>query len=548
MGLIVLTIGLAGWLGYQALTAAASHRRVAEAVLHDYAGIAAAEFARVSRTNLHDVLDETFSPVARRLRGRGTPPAEVVRWELDDAMRHQRCRCPGFRDPAAVFRFELPSGEAEFDPDTLGLPVRGAILRTATSVSERPGQSRRGIALVPSPDPASPPLALGYMLVDDVEGSPESIYGFVVEVEALGELFQLWYEGQTLLPPPIAGGQPNDSLLFVTVSEPGGHPLFTSPVAFSTGPTAGAPLGSYLPDVEVRASLRPEAAAQLVIGGLPGSKLPFLLTLLLLTVGVGVAAAVQLRREQQFQRIRADFVSGVSHELRTPLAQIRMFAELQEAGRLVTEEDRARATSIIHRESRRLTHLVENILQFSRLRRSDQSGLPVERMDLAEALTDGMEAMRPLFIQRGDRLTVERESGLEVVTNRHAITRILVNLLDNAFKYGPAGQSVVVSVSRSGDSARLTVSDQGPGVPAEDRERIWQPYRRLDRDAGSATPGTGIGLAVVRGLASGLGARTWVETVPGGGARFIVEFALASPTDGDTAETVLTSDLQWQPS
>jgi signal transduction histidine kinase len=285
----------------------------------------------------------------------------------------------------------------------------------------------------------------------------------------------------------------------------------------------------------IQAAIRPDAAAQLIIGGLPNSRLPLLAVLLLLTLGVGFAAVIQLRREQEFQRLREDFVSGVSHELRTPLAQIRMFAELQEAGKLRAPEDQRRAIAVINRESRRLTHLVENILQFSRLRRTPEQRMPKEELDLAEALADGLDAVTSLLQDRGMTLQVASHPGLNVVANRDALTRIVVNLLDNAVKYGPPGQTISVTVDRLNGSARLSVSDEGPGVPQADRTAIWKPYRRLERDMKAQLPGTGIGLSVVSELAAHHDGRAWVDDVPGGGARFVVELPLAATGNGKHA-------------
>jgi signal transduction histidine kinase len=124
---------------------------------------------------------------------------------------------------------------------------------------------------------------------------------------------------------------------------------------------------------------------------------------------------------------------------------------------------------------------------------------------------------------------------LVVNVDRDALRRILLNLLDNAVKYGPAEQRVMVTASRLDSVLRIEVCDRGPGIPPEDAERIWEPYERLERDASSAVGGSGIGLAVVRDLAELHGGRTWVEENPGGGARFVVELGLASPPSSDPA-------------
>jgi signal transduction histidine kinase len=522
------TLVLAGWLGYQAFDAAVSHRRTAEAVLSDYALISATEMARIANRRIDDILDEVFRPVSdRRFRRLGDVPPERFRYSLAEAMDEHRCDCPGFRDPVAVFLLEHASQELEIIPDTLPAALADR-LRSLVQSLEPAGRESEGLIVLPPAAESDVPLVLGFAVPDDPDGADAATYGFLVHPAALGDLFAEWYAEERLLPRPIAPDQPNDSVLHVTVTAPDGIPIFASPLTLPPETTASASVGSEYGDLVVRAAVRPEAASQLIIGGLPRSRLPLLTMLLLLTLGVGVAAVVQLRREQGFQRLRDDFVSGVSHELRTPLAQIRMFAELQEAGKLVSEEDRARATSVIHRESIRLTHLVENILQFSRLRHAPEQRLPKERLELAEGMAEGIDAVTPLLEDRAMRLDLVAEPDLPVLANREALTRIIVNLLDNAVKYGPKGQEVEVRLSRTNGSARLSVADQGPGIPPGDWPRVWNPYYRLDRDVKAHIPGTGMGLSVVARLAEFHGGRVWVEEADGGGARFVVEIPLAT--------------------
>jgi signal transduction histidine kinase len=521
-------------------------------VLRDYALISATELADYANDNFEDVLEEIFDnvsddlediteayeerdePTARRRRPAELPPAELpaaenVRREIAQAMREEGCsdECRGFRNTLAVFRLNQATLEAQFVPDTLSETTRQAIVDLARGWSVELDDSEVGLL---TPDPAGllpPSMAVGYMVWGGSSVLPPAVYGLVAPTTALGELFQEWYEDRELIPEPMNAGQPNDSLLYLTVRTPDGSVIFASSIQYPGELSATQSLDPELGSLVVQAAIRPDAAAQLIIGGLPQSRLPLLAVLLLLTLGVGFAALIQLRREQNFQKVREDFVSGVSHELRTPLAQIRMFAELQEAGKLRSEDDRRRAVAVINRESRRLTHLVENILQFSKLRRTPEQRMPKERIDFAEALEDGLDAVTPLLEDRGMRLQVNAPAGLDVVANRDAITRIVVNLLDNAVKYGREGQTVKVQVERVNGSARLSVSDQGPGVPEAERGGIWKPYRRLERDVKAQLPGTGIGLSVVSELASHHDGRAWVDDADGGGARFVVELPLA---------------------
>src|SRR6185503_21283979 len=125
-----------------------------------------------------------------------------------------------------------------------------------------------------------------------------------------------------------------------------------------------------------------------------------------------------------------------------------------------------------------------------------------------------------------------------------ALRQVLLNLLDNAAKYGPAGQTITVGSEIAGEHARIWVEDEGPGIPNEDRHRVWEPYVRLNREAESATGGSGIGLSVVRELVTLHGGRTRAESAPGGGARVVIELPLTQPDSGVPPKELPESKVQ----
>ena len=144
-------------------------------------------------------------------------------------------------------------------------------------------------------------------------------------------------------------------------------------------------------------------------------------------------------------------------------------------------------------------------------------------------------------------MTIRPSLGINgiVSVDRNALRQILLNLLDNAAKYGPSSQTITVGSQIVGDRARIWVEDEGPGIPREDRVRVWEPYVRLNRDAESSTGGSGIGLSVVRELVVLHGGRTRAESAPGGGARVVVELPLVQPESPES--TPLSTDQSQPP-
>ena len=525
---LLVTLGLSLWLGFQAVGAARSHRAATEGVLGDYAEIALREYSREVEGRLEDFLDDVFRNVPRWVRATQTLPGpEDVQRRLGSALRSADCRCPALRAQAAFLAVDLRTGVVESIPTSIPLSVRDRAVEVVHDTWMANPSDRIAVASAnPGEVLDSASVLFFNASLDETgeEGRGRAIYIILVEAGVAGELLQAWYRDDPLLPEAVAGSQPNDSILHMAVRLPNGHPLFMSPVIdpemVLTRETLPAEYGSLV----VESAVRPDAASTLVIGGLPRARLPLLLALMLMTVGVGFAAFLQIRRDQELARLRDDFISGVSHEFRTPLTQIRMFTELLADKKLRTEEERDRSTEVINREARRLTHLVENILHFSRIGRAPASPGATETVVVQEAVFDLLEAFSPLTVAKG--ATVETRvdpPDLTISASRGGLHRILANLLDNALKYGPEGQTVRLEALHLGDTIRISVEDEGPGIPPRERSKIWDPYHRLDRDVEGQVRGSGIGLAVVAELAQTAGGSASVEGVRGGGARFVIE-------------------------
>jgi signal transduction histidine kinase len=536
--LLLCSLVLSGALAYQAQDAARSHRAASESALRDYAALAGEELARQLGGEAEDLANEVLYARGDAERRR-TPAARLA--EFEDEMREQigPCDCPQhlhdyfsleFDDGSVEFREKsLPGHLRAWIADTVRLDAEAEEVRRRQEVEPVPERGHRrgrrefpdGLARVEIP--GRPGSALFYSVVLDDDGDLERAYGLVIDGTAFAAAStKAIVSEMALLPPSLTRGAPADGMLSVAVSSDG-ESLFSSgggveEFATEAVDTLNTPLGSYL----LRVAVRPEMAGRLVIGGLPRSRLPLLVGIFLLTLGLSAVAIVQLRRQQALVRLRSGFVASVSHELRTPLAQIRLFSDLLGSGRL-GEEQRARSVRIIGEEAQRLAYLVENVLRFSRSdHRSDR--LSRESIDLASLTREVVEGFVPLAAARDARIEVSLEPGAVASLDQDAIRQVLLNLLDNAVKYGPPGQTVRVGVSREGAMVRLQVDDEGPGVPAADRVAVWEPYHRLQRDVDAATGGSGIGLAVVRDLVTMHGGTVAVDAVPGGGARFLAWF------------------------
>ncbi|HKR64406.1 MAG TPA: HAMP domain-containing sensor histidine kinase, partial [Thermoanaerobaculia bacterium] len=267
--------------------------------------------------------------------------------------------------------------------------------------------------------------------------------------------------------------------------------------------------------ITVEASIDRAAAHLIIAGGVDPQRPVYVV--LLAVCGILLATAIaQIGRERALSRMRADFVAGVSHELRTPLTQIRMFVETLRLDRIRSDEERARSLAIIDQEARRLGQLVENVLQFSRGERGVLRIAP-RRGDVGAIVRDAVAA----FPLAAPELSIE--DGAFAIVDEDAIRQVVLNLLDNAVKYGPREQTIRVSVTRVANAVRIVVDDQGPGVSARQRRRIFRRYVRLVRERDRAIAGAGIGLSVVREIVALHGGRAWCESAPGGGARFVVE-------------------------
>jgi len=533
VAILVLTVALAAFLAYEAWDAARSHRATAERAIRDYAKFAAWEFSVSAKEVLYSNLVWAFSPTgpldARDL-DKPLPGPKILDQEKSS---HLLCA----RDSSRYFfRLDLRDGSFVTSGDTPAASMRKWMLDTLPKNAKT--YKADWVHEVVSGSVNGSPRAIVYQLKRDRAGRPAVAYGFELcfaQFAASG--LRKVMAHYAVLPPSLTGGAPNesvpnDSLFSVRVYDGGGHEIFRSPVQYPPMYT-GSFKADYFGGLKSVVALRPSMAKTLLIGELPSERLPLLLGVFALSAGLAAIGVMQLRRESELARLRSDFIASVSHELRTPLAQVRMFAETLLLGRVRSDEERLRSLQIVDQEARRLTHLVENILQFSRAERQAIQLAPVPA-ELGSQVREAVEAFSPVARSRHVVVQTALDSDIVCLVDPGALRQILLNLLDNAVKYGPAGQTVTITLRRNGSHARVIVDDEGPGIPSEHRGRIWEPYQRLDSAVAAAVAGSGIGLSVVAQLVALHGGRAWAEAAPGKGARFVVELPVDSGRERGT--------------
>ena len=425
------------------------------------------------------------------------------------------------------FRLELEGGRYE---------ARGAAARPAAAAAVR------AAARTPATSPTHPegpelvftemegtPAAVFFLRELDAQKKPVAVVGFTVsQAHWFADVFDQKLVEFPMQPPPAVGeieGNPyyrTDTLVHATVvtDDSARRVLYSSRPRFTSEARGMGGYGFSGGRFLIHATLHPAAVARVMAAHRHPERVWLVIGLPLLSALLAAAALVNAFRERELIRARHDFVAGVSHELRTPLAQIRMFAETLLLGRDRDEAERRKWLGVIRRESLRLGDLVENILFFTHLERG---GLRVEpRPTALDALVDEiLETYAPMAAGRKARLALERDPEVWAMADPRAVRQVVANLLDNALKYGPEGQTVAVAVAREETRARIDVTDEGPGIAPDERERCFKPFVRLTPKGGSAG-GSGLGLAVARSIVRQHGGDVALGDAPGGGARFSV--------------------------
>lgn len=523
-GLFLLAAAALGILiGGQTLLAIRSQQRISERALHDHAATALwyfeqnleSELSRTVECVFHDALHTTpggAGPYTLRT-GIPHPVAPPVERLLDTWFPEGECVGQVLSRPATVFRFG-PAEGAEW----AGAPATGpysAALRVLVeaAVRERPFV-RRTDGVVPALVAGEPRLVL-YSRQQLPAG--EAIYVVPLEPRSVGVIAARATREFRLLPPPVLPDSARGSVMRLTLGLPG-DPMFRTTAAGAAVARATRDLSSPLDGLVATAEVTPLGAALLGQPPMHAARLPGMVALLLLSLGLVLLAYRQLRREQELAALRGDFVASVSHELRTPLALQRILLDTISLGRVKSPKRMAWAIENIDREARRLEHLVSNILHFARSERG-QLELDLRPAELVAAVQRGVAAFRPLAEQRGASIVVLGEPPVDVDLDPVVFDQALGNVLENAIKYGPDGQRITVRVAAEASWAAVDVEDEGPGLPPDEREEVLEPFRRGRSTRGGAIAGSGIGLAVVSKVLALHGGRVALDATDRGGLR-----------------------------
>ena len=252
-----------------------------------------------------------------------------------------------------------------------------------------------------------------------------------------------------------------------------------------------------------------------------------LLGLLYVTLAIGVVYTGRvLYREAKLSRLKTDFVSMVSHELRTPLTSIRMFIETLALGRVTNPVQTQEVLALLAQETARLSEMIERVLDWARI----ESGRKTYRRELMEvrSLVDAtLSAFRAQRLNVPVQLSCELESPLPAVrVDRDAIAGALLNLMQNAFKYTGPEKKIAIRARSEPRGVAIDVVDNGPGIPARERKRIFERFYRVENLLTRQTEGSGLGLALAKRIVEAHGGRISLKTELGKGSCFTVHLPL----------------------
>ena len=244
---------------------------------------------------------------------------------------------------------------------------------------------------------------------------------------------------------------------------------------------------------------------------------------IILVMLIGIILMIRaVIHESEISRMKSEFVSNVSHELKTPLALIRMFGETLDSGIVTEEKDKQKFYGIIRKESERLTHLINNVLDFSRM----DAGVKeynFQEADLVEVVRSSLEAYKFQISDNGFQIEIELpDEPLILKIDQDSISQVLLNLLNNAVKYSDEEKHILVKVQKDSTSASISIADRGVGIPKDELKKIFDKFYRVSTTRTKETRGSGLGLTLAKHIVEAHGGTIEVESEVAKGSRFTV--------------------------
>jgi signal transduction histidine kinase len=463
---------------------------------------------------------------ARAREALDVPLAELVRGDASPITRHFLTGEPSWakrsfvvylpRDRfAQVLFYDRASQSLQSEPESqdwvaahaASSPWMVLALKGATSdgsritVDERDPSNR--IVLKPVVDDASRVIGVAGMIVDT-----KSLEQFLVD------------EVRALVPKHFTDSELSDVIL--TIRDAGNRVAFASREGESRADEVSVAFPFVLKDwrlgVQRRGMTLEEAARYLFVVNVAMS--------LLMTVSVLGGIAVALRaasREIRLSKMKADFVSNVSHELRTPLSSIRVFAEFLKMGRVDDPAKVREYGEYIEAESRRLSQLIANILDFSRIE-SGQKTYTFERADVVSVVASTIKSFEMRLCEQEFAISLSAPAvpPPPAVIDADAISLAVANLLDNAVKYSGTAREVSVRIEHVERFLSVSVVDGGIGIPRDEHEKIFERFHRVGNALVHDVKGSGLGLAIVKHIVSAHRGWVTVDSEPGRGSRFTI--------------------------
>jgi signal transduction histidine kinase len=462
-----------------------------------------------------DVEQERLDRIADRLSAIRQSHSET---DLAFVVIHCSCRKRNF----AIFA--SPDGVRRIDHDHLRrspeaqavieLYKNAALLRAATGVSHEALFEQSHCSIFPG-EKIEPSSVFVFTAINKAGGQGE--IGFA------GMTLKASYIRERLLPQAtseLLRGAGDDSAPVISVLDENDREVYSN-VGGLTRREIRLPLSPVLRQWKMAIGYRNTTIEELARGQfrqnlfLIGAATALLLTGLIL-------ATRATTREMKLVEAKTTFVSNVSHELKTPLSLIRLFAETLELGRVRNSEEAQEYYRIINRESRRLTRLINNILDFSRIE-ARRRQYQFSEADVADVVSETLQIHEYQMLNAGFQVRTDIQPELPpALIDREALAQAVLNLLDNAVRYSDQTKRIEVGVRPRGGDIAIDVADHGIGIPRSEHQRVFEKFYRVSTGAVHDTKGSGLGLAIVKHIVEAHRGRVTVESAPGKGSRFTI--------------------------